>query len=200
MVFSGVLSRHNRFGFMRSNCSRSRSIPFPITRGAQVKNINVPPMSGGRRPDEHRPRGHVRPDNVGRERPPVGAGPGPPPGGGSGGRSRPAPPHLQPRGCGGGEERRLDHQHGASRSRGSSMTCHATLPLDLFATCACTSDSRSVDRGTTAPASVVPPFSTRLSGNVDAISVLENGHPSGERRSSRDVEIAHARSGIEPQV
>jgi hypothetical protein len=41
MAFSGVLSRHNRFGFMRSNCSRSRSIPFPITRGAHVKNINV---------------------------------------------------------------------------------------------------------------------------------------------------------------
>ena len=44
-------------------------------------------------------------------------------------------PHItlisHPRGFGGGEERRLDHQHGASRSRGSSMTCHATPPLEL---------------------------------------------------------------------
>ena len=28
-------------GFVRSDCFRSRSIPFGITRGAQVKNINV---------------------------------------------------------------------------------------------------------------------------------------------------------------
>jgi hypothetical protein len=56
---AAVLWRHYRFGFMRSYCSRSRSIPF-----------NVPPLSGRRRPDEHTPRGHLRPDKVGRERPP----------------------------------------------------------------------------------------------------------------------------------
>ena len=78
------------------------------------------------------PRVHLRPDRVGAT--PVGADPGSPPGSGSGGRSV---PHItlisHPRGLGGGEERRLDHQHGASRRRGSSMTCHATLPLELFA-------------------------------------------------------------------
>ena len=61
-----------------------------------------------------------------------------------------------PRGLGGGEERRLDHQHGAFRSRGSSMTCHATPALESFAACVCIGASRSVDRGTTAPASVFP--------------------------------------------
>ncbi len=37
-----------------------------------------------------------------------------------------------PRGLGGGEERRLDHQHGTSGSRGSSMTCHATPAAESF--------------------------------------------------------------------
>jgi len=64
-------------------------------------------------------------------------------------------PHIillsHPRGCGGGEERRLDHPHRAFRNRGSSMTCHATPPLKLFAAGACFGASRSVDRGRLLP-------------------------------------------------
>jgi hypothetical protein len=69
-------------------------------------------------------------------------------------------PHItlisHPRGFGGGEERRLDHQQRASRSPRCSMTCQATPPLELFAACSCMGASRSIDRGNTAPASVFP--------------------------------------------
>jgi hypothetical protein len=118
------------------------------------------------------PRGHLRPDKVGRERPPfewAGALFG---GGEAGVPHPPRHPHLASARLRGGEERRLGHQHRASRSRGSSMTCHATPALESFAACVCIGASRSVDSGDHCSRVCGPPPAPLLSAPGGAAVVL----------------------------
>jgi hypothetical protein len=81
-------------------------IPQDLTRRRTRPRAVVP---GRPRPLVITPRGRLRPDNMGRERPPSERVRGRPPGGGTGGRSRPQLAlHHHPRGvCGGKERRRI---------------------------------------------------------------------------------------------
>jgi hypothetical protein len=102
---TGATSARHRPGVER--LAQRAAIPQDLTRrGTRVRS----PFPGTPKPLAVTPRGHLRPDEVTRERPPLTQGPGLPPGGGS---SRPKITLIShPRGFGGGQDRRLDPRHG----------------------------------------------------------------------------------------
>jgi hypothetical protein len=102
------------------------------------------------------PRSHLRPDEVGRERPPVGAGPGPPPGVAARVAHAPHHPISRPRGFRGGEARRLVKRQQPSGTDCWPLSYDSAPRLALFAEGRAPARPVHWTGGNTAPRSVFP--------------------------------------------
>ena len=172
MVFSGRPHAETLAVHVRG----SKGVLQKHTACDQAMSIRPTSVPGRTRFSLSTPRGHIRPDKVGRERPPservrdrlrgVAAG------------VAHAPHHCRLSSHAASEAAKSAALR-ASRSRGSSVISHARLPLELFAACVCIGASRSVDKGNTAPGSVFPSRAAAERARRERLSCCFCGQPDG---------------------